>query len=54
MVQYLTKITDLAPLAAGDPRAVFRAVATIRALWRGDYHDRLKILAPDRLRPGRR
>jgi hypothetical protein len=54
MVQYLTKITDSAPLAAGDPRAVIRAVATICVLWRGDYHGRVKILAPDRLRPGRR
>jgi hypothetical protein len=54
MVQYLTKITDLAPLGAGDPRAVIRVVAMIHALWRGDYHGRVKILAPDKLRPGRR
>jgi hypothetical protein len=53
MVQWLNKITDAAPLAADDPRAVIRVVAMIRALWRGDYHGWVKIVAPDRLRPGR-
>jgi hypothetical protein len=54
IVQWLNKITDSAPLAAGDPHTMIRVVATIRALWHGDYHGRVKILAPDRLGPGRR
>jgi hypothetical protein len=33
---------------------MIRAVTMIRALWQGDYHGRVKILAPDRLGPGQR
>jgi hypothetical protein len=37
MVQCLTKITDSAPLAAGDPHARIRVGAAIRALYGMDY-----------------
>ena len=37
MVQCLTKITDSAPLAAGDPHARIRVGAAIHALYGMDY-----------------
>jgi hypothetical protein len=48
----LTKILGMLYLAAGDPRTVICTIAMICALWREDNHDRVKILAPDRLGHG--
>jgi hypothetical protein len=54
MYSRLTKILGTLHRAAGDPRAVICAVPMVRAPWREDNHDIVKILAPDRLGPGRR
>jgi hypothetical protein len=53
IVQWLNKIKSSAPLAVGDLCAVICAITAIRALWWGDNHGGVKILALDRLGLGR-
>jgi hypothetical protein len=51
MVQWWRKSVDTSHLAAGDPRTVIYAIATIHALWRGDSHGGVKDLKGEWIKP---